>query len=324
MQINQLQLQRSRAALSSLFVADALAMPVHWFYNVSDIDRAFPGGINKLEAAPEYHPSSIMSLHSTSGGGRSRSRTGKKQPEIVGDVILKGKRQFWGQSNRHYHDGMQAGENTLNAQCVRVLVRHLTSTNTVYDPEAFLIDYIEFMTADPPEHRDTYAESYHRGFFANFVNGLPPGKCAAITHDTPSIGGLVTIAPLVLARRLGRNALTDVRRDAQMHLRLTHPDSLLMKICDHYVMLLDALLFRSKEDDPAEIIASCAMDSVGLDLRALLNRQRDDREIIGGLFSSACYIDGAWPGILYLLYKYHENPKQALLVNTNLGGDNVH
>ena len=41
-------------------------------------------------------------------------------------------------------------------------------------------------------------------------------------------------------------------------------------------------------------------------------------------FSSACYISESWPSLLYLTYKYLDRPKQALIVNTNLGGDNVH
>ncbi|HMY39661.1 MAG TPA: ADP-ribosylglycohydrolase family protein, partial [Marinagarivorans sp.] len=61
---------RARAALQLLYVADALSMPVHWFYNPLDILKAFPGGIKQFEAAPSLHPSSIMALHSTSSGGR--------------------------------------------------------------------------------------------------------------------------------------------------------------------------------------------------------------------------------------------------------------
>ena len=90
-----LEQQRVIAALKSLFVADALAMPVHWYYNPQDIEMAFPGGIVKFEAAPGTHPSSIMSLHSTVKGGRG-AQTDVKAREIVGEVILKGKRKFWG------------------------------------------------------------------------------------------------------------------------------------------------------------------------------------------------------------------------------------
>ncbi|RYZ97458.1 MAG: ADP-ribosylglycohydrolase family protein, partial [Moraxellaceae bacterium] len=57
-------LARAQAALKLLYVADALSMPVHWFYNPLDILKAFPGGIKQFEAPPLKHPSSIMALHS--------------------------------------------------------------------------------------------------------------------------------------------------------------------------------------------------------------------------------------------------------------------
>ena len=186
--------QRAQAGLRNLFVADALAMPVHWYYNPMDIERQFLGGIRKFESAPEFHPSSIMSLHSTSSGGRSAVARGNrhgKPRQIVGEVILKGREKFWGVANTHYHHGMQAGSNTLNAHCVRALLRTLAISRGVYDRDAFLDAYIELMTADPAQHPDTYAESYHRGFFANLDAGNAPHRCAAVTHDTPSIGGIV-------------------------------------------------------------------------------------------------------------------------------------
>jgi hypothetical protein len=42
MDTHHLQSQRASAALQNLFVADALAMPVHWFYSIRDIEKAFP------------------------------------------------------------------------------------------------------------------------------------------------------------------------------------------------------------------------------------------------------------------------------------------
>ena len=323
-QHSQVQRQRAAAALRNLFVADALAMPVHWYYSVSDIDKAFAGGISQLEAAPGFHPSSIMSLHSTRGGGRSSAVRGVSQLEVVGDVILKGRRQHWGQANVHYHQGMLAGENTLNAQCVRVLMRCLVEHDGHYQPASFLNDYIDFMTADSPRHNDTYAESYHRGFFANLQRGLRPEQCAAVTHDTPSIGGLVSTAPLALCLMFKGVNLQTIKEYARIHLGLTHPDLKLARICDDYVGLIERLLFRTAEADIRTIVASVAKQSVGLDLPGLFAKGRDDREVIGRQFSTACYIDGAWPAILYLLYKYYAEPDKALLANTNLGGDNVH
>ena len=227
--------QRARAALRNQFVGDALAMPVHWYYNPLDIDRAFPGGVQRLEAAPAQHPSSIMVLHSTRHGGRG-SQGGQR--EIVGDVILKGRRQFWGVPGMHYHQGMQAGENTLNAHCTRVLMRTLTTDGGLYQPEHFLRDYIAFMTAESPAHPDTYAESWHRGFFANLEGGRPPERCAAVTHDTPSVGGLVSIAALLLSLRLHGVSLEEAQAQCRTHLLLTHPDDALARVCDAYTALL--------------------------------------------------------------------------------------
>lgn len=102
---------RVTSALKTQFVADSLAMPVHWYYNPMDIETAFPGGIQRFEAAPDFHPSSIMSLHSTRKGGRHSGRTANedKAPQIVGDVILKGRARHWNLPNVHYHQGMGAG-----------------------------------------------------------------------------------------------------------------------------------------------------------------------------------------------------------------------
>ncbi len=317
-------LQRASAALKNLFVADALAMPVHWYYNPLDIEKAFPGGITRFEAAPAYHPSSIMSLHSTAKGGRGEQQTLGRQREIVGEVILRGKRKYWGQPNQHYHQQMQAGENTLNAHCARVLIRSMLENDGCYEKDSFLDAYIAFMTADPPLHPDTYAESYHRGFFANLENGMAKDRCGAATHDTPSIGGLVTIAPILLAERLQGRPQIEVQGDCLQHLYLTHPDRDLGQVCAVYVDLLDALLFRDPQQDAQELLARTAQASMGLNLVALVENARNDKEVIGGLFSPACYISGSWPSVLYLAYKYASDPKLALLANTNLGGDNVH
>ena len=320
----KLQQRRASTALKNLFVADALAMPVHWYYNPLDIEKAFPGGISRLEAAPEYHPASIMSLHSTAKGGRGEQTSHGRQREIVGEVILKGRRKYWGVTHQHYHRQMQAGENTLNAHCARVVMRTLQANAGRYDKQSFLDDYIDFMTADPPRHPDTYAESYHRGFFANLESGKEKDRCGAVTHDTLSIGGLVTIAPLVLSERLHGIPLIEVQKHCLEHLFLTHPDKELGHICAVYVELLDALLFRDQAQSPHDLLARAAKASIGLDLPALFKKNHDDRYVVGSLFSTACYISGSWPSVLYLAYKYAAEPKQALLINTNLGGDNVH
>lgn len=324
------QLHRVESALKTSFIADALAMPVHWYYQPLDIERAFAGGIQSFEAAPDFHPSSIMALHSKNSGGRYSNMTGakgyspQKQAQVVGDIILHDKAQYWDRPNVHYHQGMQAGENTLNAHCARLLMRSLANSALGYDRTAFAEAYIDFMTAQPSNHPDTYAESYHRGFFANLAQGHKPENCAMPTHDTASIGALVTIAPLVFSERLRVCSVAEIKVTCRAHLALTHPDESLMRVCDDYVQLLCGLMDGPDELGVKALLVAAGKGAARLDLDALIKRNLPDHQVVGQLFSRACYISDSWPVVLYLSYKYLHNPWQALLVNTNLGGDNVH
>ena len=76
--------------------------------------------------------------------------------------------------------------------------------------------------------------------------------------------------------------------------------------------------------DLEALIESTALSSNQESIKGLVDRQVPDGMVVGRKFSSACYITDSWPSILYLALKYHENPKSALMVNANLGGDNVH
>ena len=316
--------QRVKAALANLFVADSLSMPVHWFYNPGDILRLFgKHGITKLEAAPEVHPSSIMSLHSTRAGGRSRGQKASTQ-EIVGDVILKGRRHLWDRPGGHYHHGLQAGDNTLNAWCARLLTTHITE-QTTYNTEQWADTYIQFMTANPPAYPDTYAESYHRGFFANWASGVAPLKCGAVTHDTPSMGALVSVAPLALAMLGAGHTVDEVCQLCREHVWLTHPDNNLLSVVDAYVVLIDNLLCRdSRETLDISVFTQAAAIISGTRLDKLLDANKPDSHVVGRTYSLACYITDSWPSVCFLAARYHDDVERALLTNTNLGGENAH
>ena len=79
---------RLRGALWGMFVGDGLAMPAHWYYDIVTLQRDY-GTIRDYQAPKAYHPSSIMSLASTGRAGR-----GNQQGEVVGRVILHGKKPF--------------------------------------------------------------------------------------------------------------------------------------------------------------------------------------------------------------------------------------
>jgi len=320
---NDLILNRAKSALKTVFVADSLAMPVHWFYRTEDIYHAFPSGIKKFEDAPKYHPSSIMSLHSTQQGGRSY-QTNNKSKNIIGGVIMKGREDHWDKPNRHYHHGMKAGENTLNVHCLRTLIQSIIDLKGRYNNQYFLESYVSMMTAKKPLHNDTYAESYHRGFFANYIIGNDLQSCAAKTHDTASIGGLVSIGPLAMSLFLSGHDSLYVQDQCKSHLYSTHPDESLASICSDYVELIKDLLFCDDYQSPLDILKDALKKASLNSIQSNDFSEIDDHSIVGMKYSTACYISGSWPSVLFLACKYQNDIKKGLLVNTNLGGDNVH
>jgi ADP-ribosylglycohydrolase len=300
------------------FVGDALAMPVHWYYNIAVLAQDF-GLLKDYQAPKAHHPNSIMALANTAKAGR-----GSQDGDIVGDVILRGKKHHWGQANRHYHQGMSAGDNTLNLLCARVLLRSLVSKGH-YDKTDFLQAYIRFMIT-PDQHNDTYAESYHRDFFANFTNGIDPELCAgAEGHDTASIGGLVSL-PLVIVASLKSESLDASNEAALTQQRLTHRSSLL----ERHTLELSKLMFNifTDLDFNLEQLAFDAASNLGFPAEQVVKHvrlnQSADLEVIGGLLSPACYVDQSFPSVLYLAARYHDDFESALVANTNVGGDNCH
>ena len=309
---------RIRGALWGMFIGDALAMPVHWYYKIAALWQDF-GQIRDYQAPKEHHPNSIMALANTGKAGR-----GSQDGDIVGNMILKGKKHHWGQANRHYHQGMRAGDNTLNLLCARVLMRSLT-TRGHYDPTDFLHEYVLFMT-EPDRHNDTYAESYHRDFFSNYAKGIAPENCAGIEgHDTASIGGLVSL-PLVIIATLGEDDLAITNSATLTQQCLTHRSCFL----ERHTIELSKLLFHIFHDNNPNIeqLACTASSNLGFPaakvIQSVRRNQSADQDIIGGQLSPACYIDQSFPSVLYLAARYHDDFESALIANTNVGGDNCH
>ena len=329
---------RAKAAYIGMLCGDSLSMPVHWYYNPQDITRDY-GRITDFQAPKERHPSSIMQLSNTGGAGR-----GGQQGSIIGDVINHGKKQFWGKPNMHYHQGMRAGENTLNAIVARLLVRNLIETEGrgvgVLDdgseqPASFLTAYVKFMTT-PGSHNDTYAETYHRMFFKNLQQGKAPSQCADDDgHNVASMGGFVLLPPpALLAAAYAASvpppdgmktldfAVASAKKAAVKQMYTTHNSKQLQSFAEVYAELLARVLLG--EDLRTSVAA--AAKRCGFDVARLVAEtgSRPDTTVIGPKFGSACYIQDSLPSLLYLAYRYADSPEQALIANTNAGGENAH
>jgi ADP-ribosyl-[dinitrogen reductase] hydrolase len=329
---------RVKGSYYGLLIGDSLSMPVHWYYNPQDITRDY-GRITDFQAPKERHPSSIMQLSNTGGAGR-----GGQQGSIIGDVINHGKKQFWGKPNMHYHQGMRAGENTLNAIVARLLVRNLIETegrgvgvvdDGTEQPASFLTAYVKFMTT-PGSHNDTYAETYHRMFFKNLQQGKAPKDCADDDgHNVASMGGFVLLPPpTLLAAAYAASipppdgvktldfAISSAKKAAVRQMYTTHNSKQLQAFAEIYAELLARVLLG--EDLRTSVAA--AAKRCGFDVARLVAEtgSRPDTTVIGPKFGSACYIQDSLPSLLFLAYRYADSPEQALIANTNAGGENAH
>jgi ADP-ribosylglycohydrolase len=204
-----------RAFVGAL-VADAIAMPVHWYYDRAALDRDHPG-LSGYAAPKQIHPDSIL--------WRSRYEPVNEEGNILHDQA-----RYWGKRDVHYHQFLEAGENTLNAK-LAIELAALVKRNRHWDADRWLEEYVTFMRR-PGSHRDTYVEEYHRHFFTNLAHGRKPINCGV--RDV-HIGGLVPVAALVAA--LG-DRHPDLRGIVREHVNLTHKDRDVLAAADALVRML--------------------------------------------------------------------------------------
>lgn len=292
--------KKPRGALCGMAIGDALAMPVHWYYNRQALMTDY-GRVTDFLKPRNPHPDSIL------------WRSSYSAPGLKGE-ILHDQAQYWGQSGIHYHQFLQAGENTLNVKICRLLIESINRTGT-YDVDDFLENYIAYMTT-PGNHQDTYVEECHRQFFANYASGTAPRHCGAVEKH---IGGLVGIVPIVVF--YGHRPET-AREAALTHLALTHPGP---KMETAGQLIIDFLLRLLRGDPLKDVI----LENIESQSNPLLGHpftkwlDDSDERVIGPRLSTACYVEDSVPAVVYLALKYHDDPEKALIVNTNLGGDNA-
>jgi ADP-ribosylglycohydrolase len=306
----------TQAFLGSL-VADAVAMPVHWYYDQAALDRDYP----RLAAAAASDSPYLAPQNPHSGSILWRSHWTPPSEEFD---ILREQAAYWGQRGIHYHQFLAAGENTLNFRLAAELFDQVRRHRD-YDAEKWLDRYVAAML-EPGWHRDTYVEEYHRHFFTNLAAGRKPINCGV--RDV-HIGGLVPVPALVAA--LGSRH-HDLREIVRRHVNLTHKDPDVLDAADTLVKILADSLPRP------EAPARSPAEAAAVVREAILEHGRDwisaaklaaweglaDRRLVGGTLSSACYIDEAFPAALALAYRHAGDFTSGVVANARCGGDNCH
>ncbi|XP_033935449.1 uncharacterized protein [Pseudochaenichthys georgianus] len=334
-------------AFWGMCAADSLSMPVHWFYDVDDIQREFRGWIREFRAPRDKHPSSIMSLSNTAGSGRSSS--GSRRPDVVGRLILQDKLELWrGGDNTHYHQGLCAGDNTLNVLCSLRVALCLVSggfsdLSSAGARAAVLSDYVSFLTTEG-SHRDSYAESFHRDFFCCWQDERPTEpqqllefaerrSVRALREARPdaqldAIGCLPMILPFIL---LAAHApLEQAVQGAVEMVKLTHPHPRVPLWVSLYGGALHRVLGGASVRGEAELALKSleAWDACrGFSSKAARfpagsdQRLRVHQSAVNQL-GLACYTKGALSSLFYLALEFHDDAAAGILTNTNCGGEN--
>ncbi|NBS84395.1 MAG: ADP-ribosylglycohydrolase family protein [Verrucomicrobia bacterium] len=279
--------------------ADALAMPVHWYYNRAALLRDY-GTVERYLAPKNPHADSIL--------WRSKYTALNEKGDILHDQA-----RYWGQRGVHYHQFLKAGENTLNLQLARELYGWIRSHGG-YSSEGWLRHYADFMLT-AGRHRDTYVEECHRGFFTRYAQGKPLAKCGIRSEH---IGGLAQVPALMAA--CGDLPLGRLRAVVKEHVGSTHAHPNVLRAADTFVRVCWTI---REGASVREAITKEAGDWIS-GKKAEGWAKQPDEHVVGERFSTACYIAEAMPASLYLAWKYENDFVGGIVANANVGGDSCH
>jgi len=342
-------------AIWGMVIADAVAMPVHWFYQIDEIKKRYNGWITGYTAPCERHPTSILAISNAEGSGRAGGTGAKPIKPVIGSVILHDKLKFWtsGSRSTHYHQGMAPGDSTLTTLCCLEILQTLKEV----DPDGSVEDQrhlraeafarmVSFLTT-PGSHNDTYAESFIRAFFQDWAQlNSPPTSADDLIrfaeqrsqkklsgpgdHQLTGISCLMMAVPWVL-----HNAHRDKESCVKSALdwcRLTHPlaanDLSVVTFCGVlYETLngsplrkqaLDALAVLGRGPEGQETIAE--MRALKVDSDQMLMLFQDGVSNLG----LACYVPGSLTSLLLIAAGFADDFSRGVLMNANCGGENCH
>ena len=281
---NQKMLEsRIRGALWGLFSGDALAAPSHWYYGgfsqvASDYGR---NGITDYTKPKLHLAGSIMNKSNINGGGRGsfslvKSPDGDKPISVIGDIINHGKRDYWDPKHGiHYHATLNKGENTLEAQLVRVLMKSIVQNHGRIQVSHFVQSYIDFMTT-PGSHNDTYASTCHRMFFVNYaLRKIPADQCPDNDHhNVDTIDGLILPTIAAIAACAYGGTVQEVRDVAAQVASATRRSNVLEKTSRVWGDLVYDVI--NTEEPKAEISTSVKKTAKSLNMPTPRDNGRDE------------------------------------------------
>ena len=310
-----------------LFIGDALAMPVHWYYDINNLKKDFGGPITGY----------VKPLDEMTGGFLNKCSTGatKDEPDgdVVGTVINHGKKHLWKTTDKchPYHVTLDKGENTLEADLVRLALRSIAQNHGKFDQQKFLTEFVTFMTT-PGSHNDSFASSYHRLFFGRYQQGKSPQECLIEGDEnlTDAMDALALTTAGIIASVTSEGPSDKVREAARALYNTIRRSDIMNEYIDAYADIIANVISGKKTIREAVVEVG---ERFGLDPKTDAEQAEakagaiDLSTYVGGDGSDPvvpCPIKKSFPVFLQMLYRYQDaGAKVALLASANAGGENV-
>ena len=367
-----------KGALLGMMIADALAMPVHYYFKPGTIERDFgPEGIQDYQTPIHPHPDSFAWCMQYDG-----------TIDIYHDIkkYVHSTTRPPPEENPHYHYGLVAGDITLQMQLARVLIKCLQANGQ--ETQDWAETFVEFMkTPSPALNNDIYRDDFILRFFERLSEDLPLNECPISQRECWSVGSMGGVIPAIITALTFANSSTStvnplpmMERCIAIHKKTHNSENVTAAakiLCPLIVDLCQMADFSTAlqeyDGDPAE----ASYNPYGIDPRRLriLQAARDtplpavtgpalsrrytkaqgpenippdemyqlhtamrnvvfdpslymeipDHYVIGrrGFLGTACYTEHGVPAVLFLAYKYFDDPILALKRNANLLGDST-
>ena len=292
-------LSRFYGAFWGMYVGDALALPTHGYASLHRLHEDY-GWVNSMMRPKAPFPeSTLFRTHFKLVAGRND--------------ILQGRDKEWHTPGTHFHQHLEAGDNTLSMAIAAELAQFLIDARK-FDRPVFLGRYLDFMLGKD-RHRDTYIPEGHLRFFENYGEGRNPEQCA---EESLMIDGIPSGIPLIL---FYHDDVLRAQQEFRAFLSFTHRGEPLALAGDLIVKILILLLRGySLEETLLDIIKSEHNHPALNHPYDRLKECESDTEVIDSIGKTGAHIEDALPVIFYLAFKYADNIGQALAVNANLGG----
>lgn len=293
---------RFKGALWGAFIGDALAVPAHGYTSRSRIHSDY-GWIVDYTSPKWPHPDSNMI--------RLERTLPHKPFDILGE-----RREDWKKPGQHFHQSLYHGENSINLQlCLDLMERLATGSEFAVDNE---IEPYEAFMLEAKGHTDTYVPEGHRRYFINRSHGKDPLEAG---ENSLHIGGVVLGLPM-LFRQMLHPLLAE--REGREYIAVSHRGESIGGAFDLTVEIFAGLMQGwSLEEILFVKLARSRHPALTFPFRRWV-RDSDDEQVAFYNLSTRALVSDSIPLTLYLTLKYADKPEDALLVNSNLGGDSCH